>query len=129
MVMAGTIAPRVEIYTTLACRVHRPEYWCTAPPSPHNLAAYLDERDLGYSHPHQSPFDLVLGQPRWDDLVPAAESQNSTKTNPNLCAKDKVVQAAVAKLNVGEHNGCPVPGANIQLDFSLKIYCSMSFTS
>lgn len=97
--MAATIAPKIEIYTLLACSVHKPE---------------ILQQTLNGSV--ELPIDTLLiypiiprGYSNYDFdtsqlfTLPLPAFQNDTHTpKPIICASDPVVQAAVAKLSTGE---------------------------
>ncbi len=92
MAMSACVAPRVEIYTELACRAHRPEY----------------KTGRGLS---QIPFVVdreVVASFTKDDIgaiVPELNFGDNTAFElevPNPCAKDPEVNAAAAKLIAGE---------------------------
>lgn len=70
------LAPRVEVYTTLACAVHKPDI-------------------LGRIVPQ-----IALGQPL--TLHESAASDFHTRRHDHLCAADPIVQAATAKLIAGQ---------------------------
>ncbi|KLO13488.1 MFS general substrate transporter [Schizopora paradoxa] len=87
MAMSACVAPRVEIYTELACRAHRPEYETgrILPPmffraiEPQVIANYTED-DISY-------------------IVPSLNyGDNFAPEEPNPCAKDPEVNAAAAKL-------------------------------
>ncbi|KDQ61041.1 hypothetical protein JAAARDRAFT_32037 [Jaapia argillacea MUCL 33604] len=107
---AGTMAPKIELYTQLACKVHRPEY-----STDHGAGVFVP---TSLSHSSSSPSSWLTGPPSWSTLDPFWNAQtgdmddvvsvsfiqptNGTDTprdDKNLCATDPVVQAAVAELN------------------------------
>jgi len=103
--MSATIAPRIEIYTMLACSAHKPDIFR------HNFPGI--EFDL--RSPTTSALDFRApssGLPTSPDIYfpgiyPFLDSspKNGSTIPPkkgNLCASDPVVQAAVAKLTAGE---------------------------
>ncbi|KAK7054690.1 hypothetical protein VNI00_003153 [Paramarasmius palmivorus] len=83
MAMAATIAPRVEVYTMLACRVHKP--------------------DIYYESDYYAPQLQAFGNSTTSLFQQSQLNANVhielAKANP--CAADPVVQAAVAKLAAG----------------------------
>ena len=98
---SATYAPRIEVYTTLACSIHRPDIF-------------------GESHQHLDILDLI--QHSNDYRTPAVAHQSSSvdirsdvfmfekslqtndaPTKKQRCASDPVVQAAVAKLTSGAY--------------------------
>ncbi|KZV82384.1 hypothetical protein EXIGLDRAFT_346566 [Exidia glandulosa HHB12029] len=94
--MSTTIAPRVQIYTRLACMVHRPEYMSeTAKDAPTMVGA-----GWGHSTPQHRP-----GPGEFISVIMPEQSQEHLSTNTTKipspseqCQSDPVVQAAVAKL-------------------------------
>jgi hypothetical protein len=102
MAASATIAPRIEIYTLLACFVHKPDIFertvrfggypgFPTETSPYIVLPPVFTKYGDVTHRVFSSSASVLGL------------RNSTVTaQPNLCASDPVVQAAVAKLTVGE---------------------------
>ncbi|KAJ7484399.1 major facilitator superfamily domain-containing protein [Mycena latifolia] len=87
LIAAATVAPQVELYTTLACRVHRPEF----------ESETLISINISLPRPDPPnfprPFNILV-----DKVVDNASL--STKTpDTNPCSSDPVVQAAVAKFN------------------------------
>ncbi|KAF9053131.1 major facilitator superfamily domain-containing protein [Panaeolus papilionaceus] len=98
---SATIAPRIEIYTILACSVHKPDIFKLNYPglelgiqSPIPLAI-----NSSTSLPelyHQAGVSYVSGLSQHDGLGPNQVDLPPEKRN--LCASDPVVQAAVAKL-------------------------------
>lgn len=94
--MSSTLAPRVEIYTRLACQVHKPDVY---------KQAYAG-LDLGYGHAaldtavnFSAAFDAAWGQT--DVNRKSGGVLLSAAMKPKDCASDPVVQAAVAKLTAG----------------------------
>ncbi|KII88321.1 hypothetical protein PLICRDRAFT_41492 [Plicaturopsis crispa FD-325 SS-3] len=113
---SATMAPRIEIYTMLACSVHKPEY-----------TAHLDLRYLGIpgstsNSAHAPSYDIALGSLQdqsiaavdvlsstWDVLPPVdrrtlvefvePHNETSRKEAHKSCSSDPDVQAAVAKLS------------------------------
>ncbi|PPQ99088.1 hypothetical protein CVT24_009355 [Panaeolus cyanescens] len=100
---SATIAPRIEIYTILACSVHKPDIF------------KLNYPDLGLGIQTTTGPLANISSPYWqgsylEDTTPHAASSNLHHGNfgsnqidippekRNLCASDPVVQAAVAKL-------------------------------
>ena len=99
MAMSACVAPRVEIYTELACRAHRPDY----------------ETGRKFSEP---PMVFQVVEPQAisnyteDDIsfiVPSLNyGDNSAPEELNPCAKDPEVNAAAAKLIAGKLSKFPV---------------------
>jgi hypothetical protein len=77
--MSATLAPRIDVYTILACKVLRPEYNTTA--------------DL----PHLLSTQHQVAAPSFNHLSTITRNE----PGPDRCATDPVVQAAVAKLTIG----------------------------
>ena len=99
--MSAMIAPRIEIYTTLACRVHKPDIFKQSFPGL-ELGLVGASRVSGQL-PHADSSGLLIDQiypPRLSDNSSWTTRKNPT-TKPNRCASDPVVQAAVAKLTAG----------------------------
>lgn len=87
MAMSACVAPRVEIYTELVCRAHKPEYKTGRRFSP----MHFDDPQM------ITNFTEVL------DIGVIAPTLNYTAFEaPNPCAKDPEVNAAAAKLIAGE---------------------------
>ncbi|KAF5330575.1 hypothetical protein D9619_005275 [Psilocybe cf. subviscida] len=104
--MAGsaTIAPRIEIYTMLACSVHKPDIFrLNFPGVELGLQGFSDVKALNLSAPNTTP---VIEIPIHLPQMPAADADAGDHEEPtadprkrgNQCASDPVVQAAVAKL-------------------------------
>jgi hypothetical protein len=91
--MAAAIAPRIEIYTMLACSVHKPQHtsnfdpWSI--PSPFSSGKYSEEFGVP---------PLLLASVGFGFSVNGDETQIPQW---KACASDPVVQAAVAKLTTG----------------------------
>ena len=103
MANSATMAPRIEIYTMLACRVHKPDVFKRNFPRLDWDLNMSDRNDA--SIPSVTP--EVYGVSVSAQILPqpfAASQDNGTQTPPerNTCASDPVVQAAVAKLTAGE---------------------------
>jgi hypothetical protein len=108
---ASLLAPKVAMYTALACRVHRPEYVMNnhsallfALPSTHNLVSInAADTPIQYvSDGSETAVDAVSTLP----LPPITVSSDYTQNEPGSeqkCASDPVVQEAVARLNAGLH--------------------------
>jgi MFS family permease len=81
--MSATIAPKVEIYTQLACAQHRLEVYNHTPPIP--LSPPLVDLNTSYvAYDHNEAFPGVI--------------EASRKEPSDRCKTDPVVQAAVARL-------------------------------
>lgn len=113
-ITTATMAPRLEIYTMLACSVHKPDIFKqnypglelglqasspVFPPSVFNTSTIptplFDLHASPVYFPGISPF---LGSILMDE----SESEDLPPSRRNQCASDKVVQAAVAKLSGSE---------------------------
>ncbi|KAG5636197.1 hypothetical protein H0H81_008867 [Sphagnurus paluster] len=94
--MSATIAPRIEIYTMLACRVHKPDIFRQTLPS---LGGMFDFPGTSPILPPMIPANTTFN----DNFgISSSDMKNggSTPDKPNnACASDPTVQAAVAKLN------------------------------
>ncbi|KAJ6597071.1 major facilitator superfamily domain-containing protein [Mycena vulgaris] len=89
--MSATMAPKIEIYTMLACSVHKPEIFRDT----QLLSAYLPSSLRTHEEPNGTSFP-----PSFDIAIKNATSPIISMTKPEIspCASDPVVQAAVAKL-------------------------------
>jgi len=93
--VGATLAPRVEIYTMLACQVHKPDIFrenYPSPQSPIHPPIFLPQTT---ATERSEPVHVF-----WE--APATPSSDPVKRN--LCAKDPVVQAAVARLTASEYS-------------------------
>lgn len=97
------MAPRIEIYTVLACSVHKPDIFKQSFPGL-KLGLVEEPKQLS-THSSVQLIDRVYLPHLTDKLGRAANG--SVPTNPNLCASDPVVQAAVAKLTAGAFSDLP----------------------
>ncbi len=86
---AATLAPRIDIYTQLACAIHKPEYTIgrgsdgSGLPTLSQLSVTFSSEGMCFTA-RNSLYELIS--------ISADERR--------LCAKDPVVQAAVAKLSM-----------------------------
>ena len=93
---SSTITPRIEIYTTLACSILKPEYG-ESPQQP-DIVGFLHSNDCRSSAvAHQSSCVVI------SDILTIYKSlqtkgPDTPLTRKQRCASDPVVQAAVAKL-------------------------------
>ena len=95
------IAPRIEVYTTLACRVHKPDIFEQSFPGLE--LSLVDASGVFGQLPHTDSSELLVDQiyfPRLTNNLGQTTRENPA-TKPNRCASDPVVQAAVAKLTAG----------------------------
>lgn len=109
MASSATITPRIEMYTMLACSVHKPDIFRQNFPGVElglQSFAVSDVKALNLSAPNTSP---VIEIPVHLPQVPATNTDADDRDEPapdppkrgNQCASDPVVQAAVAKLTAG----------------------------
>jgi hypothetical protein len=106
--MSMALAPRIEIYTMLACDAHKPEY--TAGRGLENLGIHMpfsakSSGQVLVAYNSQSVSSSLTTEPVIDlDLAPIHVGADEGPTNgtvlpnPKLCRSDPEVQAAVAKL-------------------------------
>ncbi|OCB86786.1 MFS general substrate transporter [Sanghuangporus baumii] len=103
--MSACVAPRIEIYTLLACRQHKPEY--TVGDCPHGidvntnntvlptsfsrLRDSLPISDYQYPLPGSKTISLLFDEPALGTIKESSDSKSK-------CASDPVVQAAAAKI-------------------------------
>ncbi|KAG5643210.1 hypothetical protein DXG03_001328 [Asterophora parasitica] len=90
--MSATLAPRVEVFTLLACSVHKPDIFRQTLPT---LGGRFDVPEI------TMPLPPIHGNMHQALTLSHFAAQNDTKPLPNLCASDPVVQAAAAKLSTG----------------------------
>ncbi|OAX36681.1 hypothetical protein K503DRAFT_867419, partial [Rhizopogon vinicolor AM-OR11-026] len=96
---AAVIAPRVEMYTILACRVHAPEYEPNSihPVQPHST---LSMNTMGTEDWFTLDVPSIAHEPAQPVslYIPASPSPSMQLVpDRNQCASDPVVQAAVAQ--------------------------------
>ncbi|RDB23050.1 putative membrane protein C14C4.07 [Hypsizygus marmoreus] len=95
--MAATMAPRIEIYTLLACSVHKPDIFRHSLPSLNGTSG-LPLPGISAVTPG-SKFISLQFNTTMPFILPMSGLKNNTEPGkPTLCASDPVVQAAVAKL-------------------------------
>jgi len=91
--MSATLAPRVEVYTTLACAVHRPDI----------LKQSFSNVALGhYARSHHDPIEVTFPESQHFFNFKLPGKANRNPPHRNLCAADPVVQAATAKFIAGQ---------------------------
>lgn len=110
---AALLAPKVAMYTTLACRVHRPELIMNNHSLPHsftfplthNLAAInaADIPILNASDDSKTALDTVFVPLPDSTYTSSSDYSQRGPDSEQKCASDPVVQAAVARLNAGLH--------------------------
>lgn len=92
MAFASTMAPRIEVYTQLACAVHSPDvYNDQAGQSPHVANFVL---------PSNSDVDSLGG---YSELVFDTIETRASTGGRSACASDPVVLAEVAKLSASQY--------------------------
>ncbi|GLB34576.1 putative major facilitator superfamily protein [Lyophyllum shimeji] len=94
---SATLAPRIEVYTLLACSVHKPDTFRHEHPP---LGGFLHFPDISPVIPPRIPISVPPLNHELTYAPPAFSLQNDTRDPkaPGSCASDPVVQAAVAKL-------------------------------
>lgn len=113
-IKSATLAPKVEIYTQLACRVHKPDIYdsqtwdagdaFSKALTPRAEVGRSVESDLSFPwapiiRSNNSP---LVGTP--EDPRPVVLAGRATGKKPaSPCAADPTVQAAVARLSAGEY--------------------------
>jgi hypothetical protein len=103
--MAATLAPRIEIYTILACSVHKPEYTMHLSKLPDsNLLVSKSSPGFGTSPSMPANFatEQDIARTYFTGLPDASNDTEGDNKSSNRCASDPEVQAAVAKLTAGE---------------------------
>ena len=89
---SATAAPRIEIYTTLACSVHRPDIFGESFQQP-DILDFVQHSGIPATAHRYSIFSVEKSLQVGDADTPPTRKQR--------CASDPVVQAAVAKLTTG----------------------------
>jgi hypothetical protein len=123
--MSSTLAPRIEVYTMLACSVHKPDIFRQNFPGFELGLQDISSPNLdiwGFSNePSLTPLYL-------SDLVLEPENTNgSVPTTPrNRCASDPVVQAAVAKLTAGGFSICII-AIGAKAAWTSSFFCTVLF--
>ncbi|PFH51761.1 hypothetical protein AMATHDRAFT_40016 [Amanita thiersii Skay4041] len=92
-------APRIEVYTTLACKIHRPDIYNETFPLLWNTGELLHHADLaGRPAANRERSGIFYS---FRDLTMVASSirtsLDKSSTGPNRCAADPLIQATVAK--------------------------------
>lgn len=90
----STIAPRIEVYTQLACAYHRPEIF--------ELQDTSTVRTNGLVAPSHTTFFAE----DYHNTTNVFFEPISESAAPPTCASDPVVHAAVTKLSAGMHTKC-----------------------
>jgi len=96
-----TTAPRIEVYTILACNVYKPEHntdftQLGSPSFDYNSDSFIPRPFV------VTNFGLLDNQPRTPEpSVASTNAPNETGGAGRHCASDPAVQAAVAKLSTG----------------------------
>ena len=100
---SATVAPRIEIYTTIACSIHRPDIFG-------DKFQQLDILDF-VQHSNDYVIPPVAHRSGSVDvsdvfMIEKSLQINNPDTPPTRkqrCASDPIVQASVAKLTTGAH--------------------------
>lgn len=110
--MSATIAPRIEVYTMLACSVHKPDVFRhNFPGIDLDLRSTIRETSgLDFRAPSSGPATLFHKHAvdvYFPGIYPFLDSSPGNGSTPlpkegNSCASDPVVQAAVAKLTASK---------------------------
>ena len=109
-VKSATLAPKVEIYTLLACRVHKPDIYhesriydaFSEVVAPRVDFARTIESDLKFPWaPINNSLVGTEAEERQNFVVLTGRAIGKKPNSP--CAADPTVQAAVARLSAGEH--------------------------
>ncbi|KAF8236196.1 hypothetical protein L208DRAFT_1252513 [Tricholoma matsutake] len=114
---SACIAPRIEVYTLLACSVHKPEVF----EKTLRLGGYAGFPTENSPHIVLPPVVLAnsfdRSDPWFSPSVPVLDVQNVSyvTAQPNPCALDPVVQAAVATLTAGEFDTCTLDAFDASL--------------
>jgi hypothetical protein len=98
--MSATIAPKIEIYTLLACSVHKPDIFRDSRLSTDIFHTLYNREDTLSSTTFPPSFNLAAtdAEGHHDN---ASDVSFMEKPVPSPCASDPVVQAAVSKLTTG----------------------------
>ncbi|EPQ58298.1 MFS general substrate transporter [Gloeophyllum trabeum ATCC 11539] len=105
LTMSAIMAPKIEIMTRIACRTHKPEYTSHTPADAGGVympsAVYVPSPDLGSFSPSLNATVPSIGTDGGMEvsIMYTPAERELYKKEQSLCAKDPVVQAAVAKLN------------------------------
>ena len=96
MAMAATMAPRIEIYTILACRAYRPE--------DNRISNELNLPHLeGNELTTLGPTLGMLAARQSINISSQGKTHQFTTEDDQNCASDPDVQAVVAKLTTGNY--------------------------
>jgi len=100
--MATTIAPRVQIFTRLACMAHKPEYMSEASPSIHHYGiGHVASWEMPYSPANWTSLDSTLNgkvSVSFAADAPVKHEPASVPTPSDRCKRDPEVLAAVTRL-------------------------------
>lgn len=109
---SATIAPRIEVYTMLACNVYRPEYVSADSVAKQLAPPYLGHYSFFFTPGistgtfSEQPFFLtnpgLWGNQTCTSVTAALDAPYETGGVSQRCASDPEVQAAVAELTAGE---------------------------
>ncbi len=104
--MSATLAPRVEVYTTLACAVHKPDILKQSFSDValgHRVALRDSESStLDFHARSHDPIEITFPKSHHFLNYKSFSEANRNSPNRNLCAADPVIQAATAKFIAGQ---------------------------
>ena len=95
---SSTIAPRIDIYTTLACSILRPDYGESPSPQQPNNFGFLHSNECRISAMADQSSCVDISDVFMIDKSLQTIGADTPPTRKQRCASDPVVQAAVAKL-------------------------------
>ena len=98
---SSTMAPRIEIYTTLACSIHRPEIFGESL-QPLDILGSIVQLSMVPAVAHKSS-SMEISNVFMIEKSLQIDDKDTLPTRKQRCASDPVVQAAVAKLTAGEY--------------------------
>lgn len=102
--MSTTIAPRVQIFTRLACMAHRPEYMSDdAKTAPTMVEAGWGHAFTPQRGPHGGFISVLLPQLQQHQQQHTPSNATKIPSPSEQCQSDPVVQAAVAELIARAH--------------------------
>ncbi|KAJ6623481.1 hypothetical protein B0H10DRAFT_2162474 [Mycena sp. CBHHK59/15] len=97
--MSATMAPKVEIYTLLACSVHKPDIFRESVTGTVIVPVLPNHEGKAGGIRYPPSFDIATKHSGFHADTPALSNITlMAKPKPSPCASDPVVQAAVAKL-------------------------------
>jgi hypothetical protein len=98
--MSATLAPRIEIYTILACSTLKPEYMRFGLSYREDNSTLLVPNPLPGTSP-LTPTSFASQDIVHVHLASSPDASDNFNAIADRCAKDPVVQAAVATLTAG----------------------------